>query len=148
VLVAMGGYNGPALAVRPGGTGNITASHRLWHVPRAKQRIGSGVITGGYVYVLTDPGVAECIELQTGKLVWEERLKGPSQEVTSWSSMVLSEDRLYVANHAGDTFVLRASPKFELLGVNSLGERTLSSHAVSDRELFVRTYKSLWCISE
>ena len=114
--------------------------------PKAKQRIGSGVISGGHIYILNDPGIAECFELQTGKLVWEERLKGPGPKSDSWSSMVLSADRLYVVNQSGDTFVLKASPKFEVLATNSLGERTLSSPAVSDGDIFIRTYKSLWCI--
>jgi outer membrane protein assembly factor BamB len=92
--------------------------------------------------------VAECFELQTGKLVWEERLKGAGPKNDSWSSMVLSGDRLYVINQSGDTFVLRASPKFEVLATNSLGETTIGSLAISDREIFVRTHKALWCISD
>ena len=148
VVVAMGGFNGPALAVRPGGSDDVTETHRLWQVPRAKQRIGSGVISGGHIYILNDPGVAECIELETGNVVWEKRLDGPGKQNTSWSSMVLSEGNLYVVNHGGDAFVLKASPEFELLATNSLGERTLASIATSNGELFIRTYQSLWCIGK
>jgi outer membrane protein assembly factor BamB len=147
-VVAMGGFNGSAVAVKTGGQGDITQTHRLWQHPKTKQRIGSGVIHNGHIYILNDPGVAECFELQTGKLVWEERLKGPAAKTTSWSSMVLSEDRLYAINQGGDTFVLRACPKFELLRTNPLGETTLASLAVSDGDIFIRTYQSLWCISE
>jgi outer membrane protein assembly factor BamB len=148
VVVAMGGFNGSSLAVRPGGRGDITETNRLWQVPRTKQRIGSGVISNGHIYILDEPGVAECIELPTGKMVWEQRLEGPSKELTSWSSMVLSEGKLYVINQGGDTFVLRASPKFELLSVNPLGETTNASLAVSNGEIFIRSHQSLWCISE
>jgi outer membrane protein assembly factor BamB len=148
VIVAMGGFGGPFLAVRPGGSGEVSESRRLWQFPRAKQRIGSGVIVGKHVYIHNDPGVAECLDLETGKVVWEERLAGPGQSVTSWSSMVLAGDKLYVVNHGGDTFVLRASPKFELISTNSLGERTLASHAVSNRDILIRTYNALWCISD
>jgi len=148
VIVAMSGYGGPALAVKPGGAGDVTDTHRLWHTTRVKQRIGSGVIVGKHVYIHNDPGVAQCIELETGNIVWEQRLKGEGDEVTSWSSMLLSEDKLYCVNHAGDTFVLRATPEFELLSTNPLGERTLASHAVSNGAVFVRTYRALWCISE
>lgn len=146
VLVTMGGFNGPFMALKPGGDGDVTETHRLWQFPRSKQRIGSSVISGGHIYILDDPGVAECIDLQTGKVVWEKRLGGPGNEHTSWSSMVLSEGNLYVVNHGGDAFVLKASPEFELLATNSLGERTLSSIATSNGELFIRTYQSLWCI--
>ncbi len=146
VIVAMGGYNGDALAVKSGGSGDVTGSHRLWLKPKTKQRIGSGVISEGHIYILNDPGVAECIELTTGKVLWEERLAGPGPKNSSWSSMVLAEGKLYVINQGGDTFVVKASPKFELLGVNPLGETSNSSLAVSDGELFIRTHKSLWCV--
>ncbi len=149
IIVAMSGFHGASLAVKAGGSGDVTETNRLWHNPPPnKQRIGSGVISDGHIYILDDPGIAECIELETGKVVWEKRLEGPTKSYTSWSSMVLSEGKLFAVNHAGDTFVVRASPEFELLSTNSLGERTLASHAVSNGDIFVRTYQSLWCIRE
>lgn len=148
LVVAMGGYNGSALAVRAGGNGDVTQTHRLWQIPKTKQRIGSGVIHNGHIYISNDPGIAECFELRTGKLVWEERLKGPGAKSSSWSSMVLSDGRIYVANQSGDTFVLNASPKFELLSTNPLGETTNASMAVSDGDIFIRTYQNLWCVGD
>jgi hypothetical protein len=59
---------------------------------------------------------------------------------------VLAGDRLYVANRNADVFVLKAAPKFEVLAVNSCGERMNSSLAVSDGDIFIRTDKNLWCI--
>ena len=147
VVVCMGGFNGSSLAVKAGGSGDVTETYRLWQHPKTKQRIGSGVIANGYIYILDDPGVAECIELKTGKVVWEERLKGAGAKSDSWSSMVLSGDKLYVVNQSGETFVLKASPQFESLNVNSLGETTMASLAVSEGEIFIRTYSNLWCIT-
>ena len=146
IVVAMGGFMGMSLAVRAGGAGDVTESRRLWHHPKTKQRIGSGVIGDGHIYILNDPGVAECFELNTGKLVWEERLKGPAAKSDNWSSLVLAGDRLYAINQGGDAFVLRASPKFETLATNSIGEMTIASMAMSDDELFIRTHQALWCI--
>ena len=146
-IVAMGGFMGMALAVKADGSGDVTETHRLWHHPKTKQRIGSGVIHDGHIYILNDPGVAECYELKTGKLIWEERLAGKGPDNTSWSSMVRAGDRLYVINHSGDTFVLRASPKFELLATNSLGETDNASLAVSDGDIFIRPHEALWCIA-
>lgn len=148
IVVALGGYSGMAIAVKAGGSGDVTASHRLWHHPKTKQRIGSGVISDGYIYIHNDPGVAECWELETGRLIWEERLRGSAAKNDSWSSMVLSGDRLYVINRGGDAFVLRASPKFEVLATNSIGETTMASLVPSDGEIFIRTYQRLWCIAE
>lgn len=147
VVVAMGGFGGSALAVKTGGRGDVTQTHRLWQIPRTKQRIGSGVIAGGHIYILDDPGVAECIELRTGKVVWEQRLKGPGAKADNWSSMVRAGDKLYAVNQSGDGFVIRASPTFEVMSTNSLRETTIASIAPSDGELFIRSYKALWCIS-
>jgi len=147
ILVAMGGFSGMALAVKAGGSGDVTETRRLWQHPKTKQRIGSGVIADGHIYILNDPGVAECFELETGKLVWEERLRGPAAKSDNWSSMVLADGKLYAVNQGGDAFVLRASPKFEVLATNSLHEATIGSMAVSDDDLFIRTQKALWCFS-
>lgn len=147
IIVAMGGFNGSSLAVKTGGSGDVTETHRLWHHPKTKQRIGSGVIAGDHIYILNDPGVAECFELRTGKLVWEERLKGPAKS-DSWSSMLLAGERIYVSNQGGDTFVLEASPAFKTLATNSLHEPIFSSVAVSDGNLFLRTHKALWCVAK
>ncbi len=147
IAVGMSGFGGSALAVRAGGSGEVTATHRLWQHPREKQRIGSGVIGDDHIYILDDPGVAECIELKTGRVVWEQRLKGLGPSGTNWSSLVLAEGRCYGMTQGGDAFVFKASPTFELLATNSLGEMTNSSFAVSDGEIFIRTHKNLWCIA-
>ncbi|MSU51687.1 MAG: serine/threonine protein kinase [Opitutus sp.] len=146
-VVSMGGFNGSTIAVRAGGGGDITEARRLWLHPRTKQRIGSGVIREGHIYVHNDPGIAECFELATGKLVWEERLAGPGKSRQNWSSVLLSGDNCYTISQGGDCFVFKASPKFELVAVNALGEPSNSSIVPSDGELFIRTHAALWCIA-
>jgi outer membrane protein assembly factor BamB len=148
VVVAMGGYMGMTVAVKAGGSGDVTETRQLWRHPKTRQRIGSGVIAHARIYILNDPGVAECFELATGQLVWEERLKGPAAKSDNWSSMVAVDEKLYVTNQGGDTFVLAPSTKCEVLATNSLQETTISSIAVSDGEIFLRTHKALWCIGE
>jgi outer membrane protein assembly factor BamB len=147
VVVAMGGFLGSTVAVKAGGSGDVTGTHRLWHEERTKNRLGCGVIRGGHLYVLNTPGVAECIELKTGRVIWEERLPGVGPKKESWSSMVLAGERIYILNQSGDTVVLKAAPQFEVLAVNAIGnELTNASHAVADGEIFIRTHKHLWCI--
>jgi outer membrane protein assembly factor BamB len=148
IVVAMGGYMGMAIAVKAGGSGDVTDTRRLWHHPKTKQRIGSGVIAENHIYILNDPGIAECFKLQTGELIWQERLKGPAPKSDSWSSLVASDGKLYALNQSGDGFVLKAAPNFEVLATNSLWETTISSPALSDGEVFIRTHKALWCLAE
>ena len=148
IVVAMGGFNGMAMALRAGGSGDVTESRRLWHHPKTKQRIGSGVIHDGHIYIHNDPGVAECLELKTGKLVWEERLKGAGATGVNWSSVMLAAGNCYTINQSGDCFVFKASPKFELVSVNSLREPSNSSIVPSNGELFIRTHRALWCVGK
>lgn len=148
LVVAMGGFNGAALAVRAGGAGDVTATHRVWHLPKVTQRIGTGVLHEGHHYILTDGGMAECRDLKTGSLVYSERLKGPGTTAQNWSSLVRSGDRLYAVNQGGDAFVWRAAPTFELLATNSIGEKVIGSLAVSDGMIFIRGYRNLWCVGK
>jgi outer membrane protein assembly factor BamB len=147
VAVAMSGYTGPALAVKLGGSGDITGD-RLWLHPKNIQRVGSGMIVGDYVYMLEENGVPHCYELKTGEEVWktDARVGGG----TTWGSMVHADGRLYVLMRDGATHVFAASPKYELLTTNSLGrgESTNSTLAISNGDIFIRTFKHLWCISE
>jgi outer membrane protein assembly factor BamB len=144
IVIAMSGYGGSALAVRAGGSGDVTKTHRLWRHPSNPQRIGSCVIVGEYAYHVNEPGLASCFELKTGKDLWKkERLTSET-----WGSMVHAADRLYVTNTDGETFALKADPeKLDVLTRNKLPDRVLASIAISDGDLFIRGYKFLWCIS-
>jgi len=144
IVVAMGGFGGAAMAVKAGGKGDVTKTHRLWYRPQNPQRIGSPVIVGEHACILNDDGTAQCIEVKTGKDLWNKQRVGGS----TWASMVAAAGRLYVTNRAGDTLVFAARPKFEQLAKNSLGEPVLASLAISDGDLFIRSHKHLWCISE
>jgi outer membrane protein assembly factor BamB len=146
LTIGMGGYNGMAVAVKAGGRGDVTAQ-RLWQATKTRQRIGSGVIHGDHVYLLTDPGIAECRSLEDGTLVWEERLSGPGPTSQNWSSLVLSADGFcYAVNQGGDAFVFRAAPRFQRVATNPIGEKCVGSIAVSSGRLYLRSHRHLWCI--
>jgi outer membrane protein assembly factor BamB len=147
VAVQMSGFHGSAMAVKLGGSNDITKD-RLWlHAQRHNQRVGSGMIVGDHVYMVDDNGAPHCYELKTGEDRWKDE-KRPGTGST-WGSMVHAEGRLYVLMRNGETLVFAANPKFELLATNSLGggEQTNSSLAISNGDIFIRTFKHLWCIS-
>lgn len=147
VIVAMSGYGGPAIAIKapgPNDKGDLTASHSLWRVPKNKQRVGSGVIVDGHIYILDGPGAMKCISLKTGKQQWEERLGG-----TSWSSMIHADGKLWIANERGSVFVLKPdSTAMKVIKENKLGELIRGSLAMSDGQVFVRTYEALYCVGK
>jgi len=147
-LTASGLHN-TALAVRPGGRGDVTATHRLWFLSNRKTCLGSGLIFQGHMYLVSGAGVAQCLDLKTGQTIWEERLTGTGARNGCWSSPVLAGDRIYVSNQNADVFVLRASPKFGCLATNSIGGEPMNaSLAVSDGWIFIRTDKALWCVGK
>jgi outer membrane protein assembly factor BamB len=145
IAVQMSGYGGSALAVKLGGAGDITAS-RLWLHPTATQRVGSGMIVGKHVYMVDENGVPKCYDLETGDEKWKVS-KRPGSGSSTWGSMVHANGRLYVLMRNGETLVFAAKPEYELLAVNKLsGSETNSSLAISKGEVFIRTFKHLWCI--
>lgn len=144
MIVAASGFYGPVMGVRPGGLGDVTASHRQWHeTGKNPQRVGTPVVSGGYVYLAEAVGFAECRDARTGKRIWKERLDGKL-----WGSMLLAAGRLYVSNLEGQTYVLAAGPKFTRLATNDIGEPTYAALAPADGELFLRTWKHLYCVSD
>lgn len=146
VAVCMSGYGGSALAVKLGGAGDITKD-RLWLHPTNNQRVGSGMILGEHVYMIDENAAPHCYELKTGEDLWKSqpRVKGGS----TWGSMVHADGRLYILMRNADTVVLAANPKFEVLSVNNLGGgETNSSLAISNGDIFIRTFRNLWCIGD
>jgi len=147
VVVGIGGFNGFSIGIKPGGSGDVTATNRLWEDKRTPQRIGSGVVVDGRIYLGSDPGFVQCIDPRTGDRLFDARPPVPVQRASSWSSFVRSGDRLYLVTKSSDTLVFRADPKMELLADNALDDgMTNASLAVSDGELFIRTHAHLWCI--
>jgi outer membrane protein assembly factor BamB len=145
VVVGMAGFHGSAIGVKPGGSGDVTATHRLWRVTNNPQRIGSGVIVGEHIYMANDNGMAQCIDLKTGKALWNERLSSKG----CWASIVYADDKLYVTDLDGTTFVFAPKPeKLEVLARNAMKERTMASIAVVDGQLFLRTHENLYCIGK
>ncbi len=142
-VMATSGYGGPALGVKAGkdASGDIT-SQRLWiTTKRNLQRIGTGAVIGGYYYILTEPGILQCIEVATGKIVKQSRVgKGGN-----WGSVTHIGGKLYVTNQGGQTLVILANPDFEVLTTNPVNEMTRGSPAFSDGQVFLRTYEHLWC---
>jgi outer membrane protein assembly factor BamB len=150
LVVAMGGFFGSAIAVKPGGKGDVTETQRVWREERAKKnRCGSGVVVDGHIFLVNMEGFGECIDLKTGQQLWEERMPKKGAKGDSWSSPLLAGDRIYAVNQSGDVTVLKASSKFEVVAVNTIGDETTNASLVPcDGELLLRTHKHLWCISE
>lgn len=142
----LGGRSGTAaLAVRTGGRGDVTATHRLW-TSKKGSNVSSPVYRDGYLYwVHEQRGTAYCARAETGEVVYEERLDGCDQV---YASALLADGRLYYLDRAGKTFVLAAKPAFELLRTNDLRDGSIfdASPAVRGNQLLLRSNTHLYCI--
>jgi outer membrane protein assembly factor BamB len=132
----------PVLALRAGGRGDVTTSHKLWEFNNGPD-VPSPVTDGTHVYVITDRGVVYCLNLATGKIVYGPQRLEPG---TYSASPVLADGKIYIASEDGVFSVFRAGPKFELLAANRMDDYTLSSVAVSGGRLYLRTAGWLWAV--
>ena len=137
--------NNPLVALRPGGRGDVSRSHVAWRFTRGPD-VPTPVSDGTYVYVVNDNGVLHCLDLKTGAIVYgPTRLPSDSYS----ASLVVGDGKVYVTSeNEGITSVFRAGPKFELLATNTFNDYCLSSPAISDGQIFIRTAGYLWAIGE
>ncbi|MBY0522225.1 MAG: PQQ-binding-like beta-propeller repeat protein [Gemmataceae bacterium] len=128
-------------AIKPDGTGDVSATHVAYNFVRDGGYVPSPIAHGDYFYFVNDEGLASCVEAKTGKSQWKERL-GKHHS----ASPVSSGEHLYFPDDYGVTWVLKAGPKFEVVQKNDLGEEVYASPAISRGQLFLRTNKGLYCI--
>jgi outer membrane protein assembly factor BamB len=134
----------PLLALRAGGRGDVTTSHLVWKTDNGPD-VPTPVTDGEYFYVVNDRGIVFVTDAKTGEPVYgPERIR----RGTYSASPVLADGKIYVTNEAGMTTVLRAGPEFEVLAENDFDDYCLSSPAVSEGQIFIRTTGYLYAIGE
>ncbi len=134
----------PLLALRPGGRGDVSASHLRWRFNNGPD-VPTPVTDGVYFYSINDRGIMYCLNARTGETVYgPQRLRN----ATYSGSAVLADGKIYITDEDGVTTVVRAGPKFEILAENDLVDYTLSSPAVSEGQIFIRTAAFVYAIGE
>ena len=146
IVYILGGRSGiAALAVRAGGRGDVTATHRLW-TSKKGSNVTSPIFHEGHLYWMNEKmGIAYCARGDTGELVYEERVHRAGQ---IYASSILADGRIYYLSRSGRMFVMTAKPNFELLATNELrdGFQFNSSPAVTGYRLLLRSEKFLYSI--
>jgi outer membrane protein assembly factor BamB len=146
IVFAIGGRRATALAVRVGGRGDVTESHRLWKVS-AGSNVSSPVYHDGHLYWVSDQAIANCLDAKTGEVIYRERL--PRQDLV-YASVTLGDGKLYAVTRQRGTFVLAARPEFEVLAHNDLSDSSVfnASPAISQGQLLLRSDRYLYCIGQ
>ncbi len=134
----------PLIAFRAGGRGDVSQSHKLWEFMNGPD-VPSPVSDGQYFYSVNDRGILWCLNAKTGEEIWGGKRIKPG---TYSSSLVLADGKIYVTNEEGLTTVVKAGPQFEVLAENDLNDYTLSSPAISDGHILIRTEKFLYSIGK
>ncbi len=148
VVYVIGVRANEALAVRAGGSGDVTKTHLLWRLNRGSN-VSSPVYHDGHLYWASESrGIFYCVNAKEGKVVYEERLKPAPDRI--YASPVLAEGKLYLVSRTKGTYVIEAKPEFKLLAHNTLDDPSVfnGSPAVVDGRLLLRSDRALYCIGK
>ena len=136
------GFDSPVIyAIRPDGKGDVTKTHLAWKLAKAAPLTPSPLLVGNELYLISDGGVASCVDAKTGKVHWSERIGGAHS-----ASPIAADGKIYFLSEAGLGVVVKADVRFARLADNDLKEKSLASYGAADGVLFIRTNEHLYCI--
>lgn len=140
LLFVSSGYDSPTLfAIRvEGATGDVTDTHIVWRLKKGAPHNPSPLLVGNDLYLISDLGVATCLDARTGDQHWQQRIGGGFS-----ASPLYAGGKIYLESEEGEGVVIKAAPKFEEIARNKLAERTLASYGAGDGALFIRTERHL-----
>jgi len=147
VFVSAGFPTKIAMAIRLGASGDLTNSPNvLWKYEKGTAYVPSPILYDDYLYLTTDRGILTCLDAKTGEVKYEGgRIPIPA---TFTASPVAFEGKILLTSEDGDTFIVKAGPKHEILGTNSVGEPVYASPAISGQRIFIRGEKNLYAIGK
>lgn len=147
ILYCLGGRSNRSIAVRPGGRGDVTKTHKLWEV-NVGANVTSPVFHDGHLYWASDRGIAFCLDAKNGEVVYKNRLPTKAR---LYASIVLADDKLYVTTRDNGVVVLKAVPEYVELARNEIKtdeDLFNASPAVSEGSIYLRTNGYLYRIAE
>ena len=146
LLCVVNGLAGDFYSVRPGGDGDVTATHMAWHTPRKGGRdCPSPIVVGKFIIVCDMKGIATCYDVDDGTILWKDRLPGNFS-----ASPIAANGYVYFINEAGKTLVIKPGPALNIVADNDLPadskEIFRASITPSDGQLFIRSTSVLYCV--
>lgn len=145
VVITSGYPKKITLALRGGGSGDVTGSKQLiWSYDKGTAYVPSPILYGDYLYLMAGNGTLTCLDAKTGKVAYEGgRVPKP---IPFTASPVAYEDKVLITSEEGETFMVKAGPKHEIIGTNSVGEPVFASPAIADGNIFIRGVNHLFAI--
>lgn len=142
VYICTGFYQPLVLAVRTDGKGDVTKSHTAWSYKRGAPLTPSPLLVGDELYLVNDNGIAACLDAKTGAVNWQQRLGGNHS-----ASPLFADGRIYFLSEEGESVVIAPGKQYKALATNRLDGQTLSSMAVADGSIFIRSQSHLYRLS-
>jgi len=133
------------MSARTGGKQDVTMSQIQWKETKGVPEVPSPLAWQGRLYLIRNGGLLVCRDLETGKLIYEERFNSPGGY---FASPLLADGAIYIASDRGTVTVVKAGDSFEVLARNELGEPIMASPAISDNTLYIRSSGHLWAFGE
>jgi outer membrane protein assembly factor BamB len=130
------------LAIRPQGRGDVTATHVAWKLQRSTPKRSSPLLVGQQLFMVSDNGIASCIQAATGEVLWSERLSGPHS-----ASPILADGRIYFFAEDGTTMVLEPGTQYRPIAENRVTGSIMATPAFVDSAVLLRTETHLYCIT-
>ena len=141
MIYATRGLRGAMVAVDPSAGGELSKRSIAWEYEVGTPDTCCPVVWAELLFMITDDGIARCLDARTGHLQWTQRLKGKYK-----ASPMAAEGRVFFLNTEGLCTVISAMPRFEKLLENKLDDEFLASPAVSDGKVYLRGKNTLYCI--
>lgn len=146
MIVVPSAKNGPVIALRPDGSGDITdqPAARHWTLERGTPDVASPVVHDGLVFLFRENGVVICLDATSGEEIWNERLLADKHR----STPVVADGHLFVPGRDGVVTVLKAGREAEVVSSNALSDTVTASPAVANGRIYIRTFSTLWCFGQ
>lgn len=147
LLFVVSGKTSDTYAVRPGGNGDVTRTHRAWHTPRKKGRnVSSPILVENYLLCASLQGYVDCYDAISGKLLWNEQLDAKFS-----GSPIAANGLVYFLAESGETVVIKPGNKLEVIAQNDIsreGETFRSSPVPAEAQILIRSDRAIYCIGK
>ena len=132
------------LAVRLGGSGDVTNTHVLWRYERSLPDVPTPLVYNDVVFLFRNGGIATTLDAQTGKVLKQARLTGAIEDY--YASPIGVDGKIYIASEHGKVVVVRAAGDWEMLAINEFDSDIYATPAVSGGQMYIRTRNALYAI--
>ena len=143
LFLSRGYRSSPYMAIRLGGRGDITATHVAWRVPTGGPYVSSLVHYQGVIYMSTDNGILSAVDASNGQRLWQERVGG-----TFSASPIAGDGKVYFVSEGGETIVIKAGRRFEVIARNKLDGHFVASPAAGGGRVFLRADDRLYAVGQ